>query len=99
MSRGKPIYDPVARRLLVAIREGRLECVAELADHLEETGEPRAHYLRIVLECYEARLWHYTPTDAWNWLRTETGSTFGRRWYGLDRDEAARLMGLPPDPG
>jgi hypothetical protein len=42
MGRGPPIRDPIARRLLVQIREGRLEVIGVLADHLEEQGDPRA---------------------------------------------------------
>jgi hypothetical protein len=98
MGRGPPIYDPVARRLLVRIREGRLECVAILADHLEEQGEPRGHDLRVLLECHVFRLRHDTPQGCWNRLRREVGTMFGRDWPWLPDAEAARLMrGDGPD--
>jgi hypothetical protein len=107
MPRGEPIADPTARRLLVLVRQGRLDLIGILADHVEELGDERGYDLRIVLKCYDARLesyglWYRTGpayrTAQWNWLRTTVGSLFGRRWQYLLHTDVARLM-RPPDPG
>jgi hypothetical protein len=109
--RGSPIKDPTARALLVAIRRGRLDLIGILADCVEELGDERGHYLRIVLREYDTRLvsfgagsygaWYRTTpefrTAQWDWLRTTVGDLFGRRWQYLSHAEAARLM-RPPGP-
>jgi hypothetical protein len=101
MSRGAPIHDGTARNLLVLIRQGRLHLTGVLADHLEEIGDPRGDFLRIVLKCYDSRLQSYglwygaTPayrTAQWNWLRTTVGNLFGRRWQWVPYFEVAELM-------
>jgi hypothetical protein len=96
MGRGPPIYDGTARALLVQIRQGRLDLIGILADHVEELGDERGDCLRIVLRCYDARLRSYGPgyeADVWNWLRVEVGSMFGRRWQWLYHAEVVELMG------
>jgi uncharacterized protein (TIGR02996 family) len=103
--------DAVAARLLVRVRQGHVEVVGVLADHLEEQGDPRVPHLRQLLATHaemlaesDARDWsHVSHWTHWEdiaykhgWLRFRVGAAFGRYWKNMELADLARVTGVLP---
>jgi hypothetical protein len=111
MPRPELARDPVTRRLLALIRQGRLELALILADHLEEQGDPRGADVRVMASIpgdlvRTARTLLPPPSpdelarlaEYYDHVRRYVARLFGRHWAPLPPARALRLLG-PPDPG